>query len=372
MAGSKRERAPGVWELRVSLGPDPLTGRQRQRSRTFRGGKRDADRALAALIAEMASKRSPGTTATFGAILARRMEVVWRDRSPTTAYGYQSKLDRYVIPALGEVPLSKLGAEQLDALYADMGAKGLAPRTIRQTHAVISSALEQAVKWGWVERNVARLATPPSVPGEEDVEVDLEAVRAMAQAAAIHDPDLGVMVGVKLKLGCRRGELCGLQWRDLGEGGVQIRRNVVRRGDTGELVVKDTKTHAGRLVAIDEATVAALSAHRSRMDERAQAFGGVLGARAFIFSRDPLGRTPFVPDTLSQAWRRLRKRTGVEGLRLHDLRHAHATYLIDAGIPIPTVSKRLGHSRKSTTEDIYAHAVRTSDQRAADVAGELL
>lgn len=374
MAGSKREKAPGVWELRVSLGRDPLTGKLRQRSRTFRGGTRAADRALAALIAETAPNRSQGSTATVETILAKRMEIVWRDRSPTTAYGYQSKIDRYLLPALGSIPLANLTAQHLDDLYQALGDKGLAPRTIRQTHAIIAAALELACDWGWVPTNVARRAHPPGIPSTEDPEIDLAAIRTMAAAAAEHDPDLGVMVGVKLKLGCRRGELCGLQWRDvdLDAGQVRIRRSVVRRGDTGRLEVKDTKGHAGRSVSIDAATVSAFDGHRVRMVERAALLGMEVGPRSFVFSRHPSGETPLVPDTLSQAWRRLRQRVGIEGLRLHDLRHAHATFLIDAGIPIPTVSKRLGHSRKSTTEDIYAHAVRSSDRRAAEVAGELL
>lgn len=373
MAGSKRQVAAGRWELRVYLGRDPVTGRKRQRSRTFHGGARAADRALAKMVTDLGVDRTAPTAATLNDLLARWMPLVWRDRSPTTANGYESIIRRHLAPTIGATALGKLRADQLDALYQHLADQGLAAATVTRVHAVISSALTQGTKWGWVDQNVARLATPPSAGHHEPTLPAPDVIHRLALAAAERDPDFATLIGVKLKLACRRGEVCGLQWGDvdLERGVVRIRRAVVEVRGQG-LAVKDTKTHAVRVMAIDDATVAALTAHRVRAEERAGWAEVELGPGSFVFSRDPSGASPLRPGSVTQTWRRLCKREGVQGVRLHDLRHLHASVLIDAGVALPTVSARLGHRDQTTTANIYAHVLPASDRAAADIAGRLL
>ena len=170
--------------------------------------------------------------------------------------------------------------------------------------------------------------------------------------------------------GCRRGEACALRWSDidLDRGEVAIRRSITLVG--GELREKDTKTHASRRLAIDGATVALLRTHRRRQRELALAIGVHLADDAAMFA-DPEGR-PWRPDVCTNRFGRLRARLGLDRVRLHDLRHFVATVLTDGGIPIGTVSTRLGHSQLSTTLDLYTHAVPATDQRAAAHLGTLL
>ena len=93
---------------------------------------------------------------------------------------------------------------------------------------------------------------------------------------------------------------------------------------------------------------------------------------SFVFSHSPDGGQPIHPDNVTGAFRRLCKRLGVQGVRLHDLRHAHATQLLAAGVPVRTVSGRLGHASAMTTMDVYAHFLEESDERAASVIGDIL
>jgi len=171
----------------------------------------------------------------------------------------------------------------------------------------------------------------------------------------------------------RRGEACGLRWTDIDVDAATLvvqRAVVVVRGEG--LYEKDTKTHASRRIALDQVTIEALVGHRREMDERAATCGVELAPDAFVFSHAPDGARPWRPENVSSAFTRVRTRAGLEHVRLHDLRHMHATQLLAAGVPVRTVSGRLGHANAATTLNVYGHFLEASDRQAAAVIGELL
>lgn len=373
MRGSKREKRPGIWELRVYAGKDPETGKDRYVSRTVRGGVRKAESELAALV--RAAERGEFSTkaGTFGHLLDEWMRIVERDRSPLTARGYATKIDVWLKPHLGEVRLEELTARHFDRLYRTMTDAGKAPSTIRQTHAIAHRALAQAVRWEWLDRNPAGHATPPTVPRRE---VDPPPIAHLAQALREYadvNPDMAALWWMSAALGSRRGEAVGLQWRDIdfGRSEVLVARSVyeTRGGGWG---VKDTKTRASRRVRLDEGTLAVLLVHRQRCEERARRSLVELPDAGFVFSPDPGAGEPFRPDRVTKTWRRWADANGLEGARLHDVRHLAASVLLDAGVPLHTVSRRLGHARSSTTLDIYAHVLPGADDLAAEVMGRAL
>jgi integrase len=170
----------------------------------------------------------------------------------------------------------------------------------------------------------------------------------------------------------RRVELCGLKWGDvdLGAARLVVSRSVAAVADgTTE---KSTKTHATRRIALDAATVALLQRYRDQAAAWTEATGATLSPDSFVFSRTAGARRPLHPDNVTAAFRRVCRREGISGFRLHDLRHAHATQLLAAGVPVRTVSGRLGHANAMTTLNVYAHVLEESDERAAQVIGEIL
>jgi integrase len=145
--GTKRERRKGVWEVRAYLGRDPLTGKPRQVSKTVHGGAKAADQALRDLLDKQPPSRNDGIGVTFGQLLNRWLEESERlDLSPTTLGTYRSQIEGTIRPALGKVPLNQLTAKHLDDLYGAVKASGRSAKTIRNYHAIISSALHQAVR----------------------------------------------------------------------------------------------------------------------------------------------------------------------------------------------------------------------------------
>ena len=249
----------------------------------------------------------------------------------------------------------------------------LSPATIRQTHAVIRRALNQAMRWGWIATNPASLARPPRVRTQALQPPEPEEVLRLIAEAERSDPDFACFLLVAATTGARRGELCALRWSDLDTktGALTISRSIVEtQGST--LIEKDTKTHSSRRIAFDSGSIAALAHQRDRSQRGATSCGTKLVESAHVFSLDPDGRRPWVPNEVTKQFIRVRRSAGLDSVRLHDLRHFTATRLLSEGVPVRTVSGRLGHANAATTPGVYAHFVEESDRDAAERIGSIL
>jgi integrase len=370
--GTKRKRREGVWEVRAYLGRDPVSGKPRQVSKTVYGSAKSADEALRDLIDKQAP-RSDGMGASFGQLLDRWLiECERLDLSPTTMRTYRAQIDQTIRPALGKVPLTRLNAKQLDDLYGAMKTADKTPKTIRNHHAIISAALHQAVRWGWVRTNVAEQAKPPRVSQRRVKAPSVDVVRAVIEAAEERDPRLAALLMLGALTGMRRGELCALRWSDidLERGAMEVSRSVIVV--PGGLSEKSTKTDRSRSVALDEVGVALLVQYRARVDEWASEAGTEIADDAFVFSPHVDGGTPFRPDNVTGFFIRVRDGLGLKDVRLHDLRHFTATQLIGAGVDVRTVAGRLGHSDPSLTLRVYSHVIEERDRAAAAILGRVL
>lgn len=376
MKGSLRARGPGVWELRVFLGQDAVTGKKQYRSVRFRGRKVDAETELARLVTEAASPFAQRRFATADVALAELIEV-HLERHPgsiTTLAGYRSILDVHIRPTIGRLKLREIDPMILDRFYDYLLTdKKLSTSRVHQAHAVIRGSLRLAVRWGWLTRNPAIDASPPTVRRSAMTVPTVDQVAlALAEAERI-DPGFGTFVRVAAATGARRGEVCGLLWRhvDLDRSRVSFEQSVVTTTREG-VVVKDTKNHSKRVVVLDEVTIGALARHRAEIVEQAQFFGTALVDDAFVFSTEIDGSAPWRPDSVTHRWSALRTRIGLPTIRLHDLRHFQATMLLKAGVPVKNVSSRIGHRDAATTLNVYAHALEDADEASADLMGQVL
>ena len=378
MRGHLRRRGD-AWELRAYAGRDPVSGRPIYRTRTYRGGKRDAEDALATFVQEVAGGACTTRDATVGTLIQQWFEFAKADLSPATVRGYETCIRCYLEPALGDIPLDHLRVDQIDRLYAQLRTSGnklgrpLATATIRQVHAVLRRALQQGVKWGWIRSNPAVLASPPRVRNRPIEAPDPTVVTRLIRKAGDENPDMAAFLQLAATTGARRGELCGLHWDtvDLEQGTVTIARSVVS-DSRGAFVEKDTKTHSVRRIALDPTSVAALRDHKVRAEKRATACGTIVREDSYVFSRAVDGSKPWSPNDVTAEFAALRNRLGLERVRLHDLRHFAATRLLAAGIPVRTVSGRLGHANAATTLGVYAHFLEESDREAANTIDEIL
>ena len=373
MSGSLRQKTKGVWEVRFDGGRDPLTGRRRQISRSVRGSKRDAQQVMNALVAEADAGGFIGTSTTFEQLCIQWLALAENDLSPTTLRRYKNLLSKRILPALGSRRVNSIRTVDLDRLYLGLSNDvGLAPATVRQPHAVIRRAFRQAVRWGWIATNPATNATPPRLVRADLSPPNVDQVGKLLQQASTDDPDLGRFLHVAASTGARRGEICALRWRNLDAklNTLTIERSIIEI--PGGIAEKDTKNHANRRMALDPGTLSVLEEQRRDALKRAAQSGAKLTDESFIFSREPDGLIPWIPGNVTRRFQSLRRALGYDSMRLHDLRHFTATRLMAAGVPVRTVSGRLGHANPSTTLSVYSHFVAASDQVAASVMGDLL
>lgn len=355
-----------MWQLRVHAGGG------RYVSRTVRGSRREAERALARLVVEVDEGRTVATRGRTVATLANRWyEARAPSWSPKVTADTRRWLDRTFLPELGSMPLGRVRTEHIDKFYADRRREGLAESTIRRNHAMVRSMFAQGVRWGWLGVNPATNTYRPQPPDKTIRPPEPATVRGLLRHAAEHDPSIYSFLVVAADSGARLGQLCALRWDDLDGDTLSFTRTL---SSTGEIRPLSKTKGRARVVPLGAGTVSTLVAHRLAMRERALGFGTRLGRQAFMFSDDPAGRTPWKLDTFKHRYVRLRRAAGppYRDLNFHQLRHYVATQLIAAGVDPRTVADRLGHSRTSTTLDMYTAPVSDRSRQAADVLERLL
>lgn len=376
MAGSLREVRPGVWKLEYLIGRS-ATGRQVKRTKTFRAsGKRAADRAAEQYRAEFNALHEAAVErrGTIAELADEWLDHAARlDRSPTTLRSYRAQAAA-IVARFGTMRPRDLTARDVDRWYAELAAAEVSPATVAHRRAALRAMLRQARKWGYVDAVVTELATAPPVRTVKPRPPSASAVAALlAQASGENRRIFHVLAAT----GMRRGELCGLRWSKVGADRLAIVQSVIEV--EGGWATKTPKTDgSARVVSLDAATVAVLAEQRAWQAEALAAAGRPMPDDGFVFAnlRARAGglelAVPRTPSGVSRAWRRLADEAGAHGVRLHDLRHWHATQLLGAGTSMTDVSARLGHSKVTTTLDIYSHATERGDGGAADAIGRIM
>lgn len=355
--------------------------------------KKDAAEGIRALLARYSA---PGafvepTKHTVGTYLAE-----WLDGlrlTPPTIASYRRTMRLHVTPYIGAVPLASLTGTRLAQHYRDLErASGLGARSIRYVGTIIGAALKAAVEDGLIPVNPAVQARKalPSAKAAKPAEMVVwtaEQVETFTRWAEAHaDPEQLTGWRLLLATGMRRGELLALRWRDVDLDGavISVRRSVGAvkvKGEKDRLVLGGTKTGKSRAVVIDADTVEMLRSYRAG---RASAAFVLASADSLVFGNSE-GEYR-LPDSFSWYFTDCVRRcnlalAGGEGLRpvetlpalrMHGLRHTHATLLLGAGVHPKVVQERLGHSSVMVTMDIYSHVLPSMQQDAAAAIGRLL
>jgi integrase len=371
-AGNITRRGAHSWRIKYEAGErDPLTGKRRTRFVTVRGTKRDAQTKLRELLTEIDKGSYVEPSKLTVAEHVRARVIHWEaagEISAKTAERYGELIENQIVPHIGDKTLQKLKPADIESWHTALrtngrkdGKGGLSARTIGHAHRVLSKALRQAARHDLVAKNVAADEGAPKVDADEVVILTDDQIAELLTKLA--GRAIYSRVIVALFTGVRRGELLALRWSntDLDAKIIRIREALEETKAHG-IRFKRAKTKNGRRdVTMPDIVVDALREHRQRQLKLRMALGlGKLPDDALVFS--VLDGGPQSPRGLTGDWADVAASVGMADITLHALRHTHASQLIDAGVDVVTISKRLGHASPNITLQIYGHIFRKRDE----------
>jgi len=302
---------------------------------------------------------------------------------PSSFRAYKQHVECHICPHLGSVQLQRLSEAQINALNAKLALSGkkdgkkddksgLSALTIRHVHATLHRAFKVAVRWERLMRNPIDAADPPSIRGDGTRELKTWSAEQLKAFFASTASDRHAALWHALAMtGMRRGEVVGLRWDDvdLETGRLSVRRALIPHGSG--VIVSEPKTAKGRRsIALDPASIEALKARAARQLDDQKEWGEAWSDSGCVFSKE--NGEPLHPQVVSRAFTLALKAARLPEIRLHDLRHTHATLALRAGIHPKVVSERLGHATISIRFDTYSHAIPAMQEEAATLIADLV
>jgi integrase len=363
--GHIRRRGKNSWEIKFDLGTDPRTGKRETRYHSVKGTRQQAQIKLAELIAAAGKgayvESSKATVADFVRARVDQWEAAG-NISARTAQRYRQLVENQIVPHLGAKLVQRLALLDIEGWHTTLRNGRLSARSIGHAHRVLAKALGDAERASMVVKNVCRVQKAPKVADDEMVIVrDVPALLDKLGGFRLCVPAM-----VALLTGLRLSEILALSWNrvDVDAKVIQVREALEQTKAHG-IRFKSAKTRAGRRdITLPDILIEALREHRKRQLElRMQIGAGRLPDDALLFAT--VEGEPLSPNAQSAAWADFADSIGMPDVTFHALRHTHASQLIDAGVDIVTISKRLGHAKPDITLRIYAHLFRKDDSKAA-------
>ncbi|GAB4426144.1 MAG: site-specific integrase [Chloroflexi bacterium OHK40] len=368
--GSIYQRADGSWCAIIDLG---MVNGKRKRKFIYGSSRKE----VAEKLKQLLHQQQQGVNVdperlTVGEFLDRWLdEVIKPHRRARTYRSYADTIRLHLKPRLGHHQLTKLTAAHVQSMINSLAAASGA-RTTQYARAVLQRALNRAVKWELVTRNVVLATDPPTSRARVITPLSEAEARRLLVAVAGHR--LEALYRIALSLGLRRGEVLGLLWADIDFNKKTLRVSGALQRVQGKLERSEPKTRAGaRTLLLPDVLVELLAEHQRRQAEERAVWGAAWKEHDLVF---PAERgTPMEPSNLHRHFKLALKRAGLPlTTRFHDLRHSCATFLIAQGVHPRVVMEILGHSQISLTMNTYGHVLpetqRDATTKVADLFGK--
>ncbi|MBQ3178945.1 MAG: tyrosine-type recombinase/integrase [Clostridia bacterium] len=368
-SGSIRERKTKKgtsYQLTIEAGVDPITGERIRQYKTFKGTRKQAEKELSRLIQEMengtcVTQASPVSLTNW---MKQWLELYCINIEGTTRHNYDVIIRNHIEPFhIGKLPLKSLRNTHIQEWVNALVDMNLRAKTIRNSFICLKSALSKAVTLKMISYNPCEGTTLPKVEAYEASIYDQATMNRALQCAA--GTEWYFILLLEISTGVRRGELAAVRWQDIDfeTNIMHIHRN--RVPIDGVIVEKQPKSRAGiRDIYLGDKLMEVVKQEYARYQSDKELMGDKFYDDGFVIRRK--NGEPYDPMWLTYYWKKFQKDHDLPIIRFHDLRHSHTTALIESGVDIKTVQKRLGHSNVNTTLTVYAHVTKKSSKEAAD------
>ena len=382
MAGSLEKRGKDSWRLVVSCGID-AKGQQIKVTKTVKtSSKRHAEKLLAEFVTAVEKGQFIATDLTLKDFVERWLKEYGENHlAPKTLARYKDILNNRIIPALGHLRIDKIRPVHLMSFYNNLaepglrldGKKGaLSARTIQMHHRVLSAVLQDAVEWQIITDNPCNRVAAPKIKktviqilNEEQMEVLLAGLDQVPLKWK-------VLCLLALSAGLRLGELLGLEWKhiDFDKQTVSIEQSSQYINGIGVFIKGTKNSSSERLIALPSSVVELLRSYKECQSADQEKLADLWHTTDRLFTQ--WNGKPMHPSSFNHWLKQYCADHDLPRISPHAFRHMSATMLLNAGISLKNVSGRLGHSKTSTTGDIYSHFLKSVDKLAAETMDKIL
>lgn len=362
--GSIYKRSDGRWEAKITVEGG-------KRKSLYGKTRREVQEQLTEVLrAQQQGRFDPEPSQKMSQFLSHWLEDQVRlGVRPKTYESYALNVRR-LTPYIGGIRLNKLRPSHLQHCYAELLERGLSARSVEQAHAVLRVALRQAVRWGLLSQTPTAAVTLPRAARREMQPLTPEQVQTLLTSTA--EDRLHPLWVLLVTTGLRIGEATGLQWKhlDLSAGTLTVRQALQHQQGKGLVLVEPKTGRSRRTVYLAAGTVEVLRHHQDRQRLKLAAEGKPWDATALVFCTRS-GR-PLAPNNIWRSLHAALQRAGLPLIRVHDLRHTAATYLLSMGTHPKVVQELLGHSTVTLTLDTYSHVLPVLHKQVAGHMDKLL
>ena len=358
------------WEARLTVGYDPGTGKQIQKSFSGKTQKEVREKMQAVAVSVNKGTYKEPSKMTVGEWLDIWLRDYLGSVKPMTELNYTQHVRNHIKPALGSIKLDVLTAPMIQSFYNELSRPkntkdALSSKTVRCIHGILHKSLQQAEKVGYIRSNPTEACELPKIVRKEIKPLDSESIRSFLKAIEGHRFE--TLFILTLFTGLRRGEVCGLTWDcvDLEGGSMFVNKQLQNiPGEPGNFRLVSSKNGKGRHIALPSSIITLLRHHKAHQGELRLQAGSLWEDAGFVFT-DEVGHH-LSPNTVYHNYKRVVESIGLPNARFHDLRHSYAVAAIQSGDDIKTVQGNLGHATAAFTLDVYAHVTDEMKKASAD------
>lgn len=368
--GHIRQRGKNSYEVKIFIGTDKSTNKKIYNYFTVKGTEKDAQKFLTQKLSELDN----GIYISKKDMLFKDYLDYWFEQcckgklSQNTCDNYEKKIRTHIKPCLGNYKLQQLVPLHLQHFYAEK-QKYLSSTTVLQLHLIIHSALNQAMKWQLINRNIADNVEKPKKASYTPVILTKEQLKTFINS--IKNSELYIPIMIAISTGMRRGEILGLKWCnvDLNNSVITVNQALYKTSNGLEFLPPKSK-HSYRKISIPKTLVEILKLEKQKQEKMQN-----LLKENYIYNDMVCCKNNgelINPNSFTPAFNKLLSKNNLPKIRFHDLRHTHASLLLEQNIPAKVISERLGHSNINTTLDLYSHVYDATNIKVANEFDRLI